>query len=106
LTGASVSIRLDPAPSSIAMARIFVASILGAAGVDPVRIEDSTVLVSDVATVLVGHGELVALDAAFGDGKVTLTGNLPDMLPEAGAMLLGDAFRTSNGQWALTLEGS
>ena len=88
------------------MARLFVSSVLGAAGVDPARIEDSTVLVSDMATVLVGHGEAVAMDVTFGGGTVTVTGNLPDMLPEAGAMLLGDAFRTADGQWTLTLEGS
>jgi hypothetical protein len=88
------------------MARVFLASVLGAAGVDPTRIEDSTVLVSDVATVLVGDGEPVIMDVAFGGGQVTVKGNLPDMVPEAGAMLLGDAVRLADGQWTLTLEGS
>lgn len=88
------------------MSRIFLGSVLSAAGVDEDRLDDARLLVSDLATALVGEGEPVSIEARFGEGKVTVNGNLPGMVPEAGSLLLGDALAMADGRWTLTLPAS
>ena len=106
MTGEAVSIRLEPAASSVAMSRIFLGSVLSSAGVDEDRIEDAQVLISDLATALVGDGEPVLIDVRFGKAEVRVEGNLPGMVPEAGSLLLGDALAMGDGHWTLTLPAS
>lgn len=106
MTGEAVSIRLEPAASSVAMSRIFLSSVLSSAGVDEAQVDDARVLISDLATALVREGEAVQIEARFGKGIVTVEGNLPGMVPEAGSLLLGDALATSDGRWMLTLPSS
>ena len=39
-------------------------------------------------------------------GEVTVEGNLPGLVPEAGELLMGDAVAIEDGHWTLTLPGS
>lgn len=103
MTGGELSIRLEPTVASVSMSRIFVTTALSVAGVDPVRVSDARLMVSDLATALVGEGEPVEIRASFDDDTVVVEGNLPGLMPEAGALLLGDALQTSDSQWTLTL---
>lgn len=101
-----MSIRLEPTPASVGMARIFVSSVLTVAGVSDRIVQDALIFVSDVATVLVGEQKPIDLDATLVDGSVSVEGNSPDMIPEAGAALLGDSLVVADGRWTLTATGS
>ena len=101
-----MSIRLEPVASSVAMSRVFLGSVLSSAGVEDDRIEDARVFISDLATALVGEGRPVEIEARFGDDRVTVEGNLPGLVPEAGELLMGDAVAIEDGHWTLTLPGS
>lgn len=103
MTSGELHIRLEPTVASVAMSRIFVGSTLSRAGVDPVRVGDARVMVSDLATALVGEGEPVEIRARFDGSAVVVEGNLPGLMPEAGALLLGDALMAADGRWTLAL---
>lgn len=103
MIGGELSILLEPTVASVSMSRIFVTTALSVAGVDPVRVSDARLLVSDLATALVGEGERVEIRASFDQDTVVMEGNLPGLMPEAGSLLLGEALQTLDGRWTLTL---
>lgn len=103
MTDGELSIRLEPTVASVSMSRIFVGTALAVSGIDAERVSDAKLLVSDLATALVGEGEPVEIRASFDEDILVLEGNLPGLMPEAGSLLLGDALQTADGRWTLTL---
>lgn len=104
MTGEAVSIRLEPTLPSVAMSRIFIVSVLAAAGADDTTVENARVFISDVSTGLVSEGAEILIEARFADdGGASLGGNLPGLVPEAGSLLLGDLLEISENRWTLTV---
>jgi hypothetical protein len=96
-----ITIRLEPTPGSVAMSRVFVGRILGAAGVRGQDIEDARIAVSDIASGLVEAGAAIQIEAVLRTGGATLSGNCAPDLPEAGRLLLGDRLRVDGQTWVI-----
>ncbi len=106
MTGESLSIRLDPAPDSVALCRVFVGGVLGVVGVPDQDVEDVRVAVSDFATGLVEAGVDIEIGARVAPGEVLLEGNFVGPVPEAGTLLLGGRMNLGDERWVITLQGA
>jgi hypothetical protein len=101
LTGETLSIRLDPTSTSVALCRVFVGGVLGVAGAPDRDVDDVRIAVSDIATALVEAGSEIEIHARITDGEVSFEGNRAGHVPEAGALLLGDRMTLGDARWVI-----
>jgi hypothetical protein len=102
----TLSMRADPDPRSVALARVFVGNVLSAFGSDEDEAQDVKVVVSDLATGLVEAGRPIEISASFSRRELRLSGNMATGASAVSAPLLGSRLDMGEGHWTIDLSAT
>lgn len=106
MNGETLSLRLQPTPTSVAVCRVFVGDVLAVFGAPDREVEDIRIVVSDIATGLVEAGALIEIGASIGDGEMALEGNCVTELPQTARLLLSDLMTIGDRRWVVNLQSA